>query len=319
MARISAKNIMQKYIGTKALVAVLMTLGDYNLHRGWNIPADEDPAKEGYLVQYEDGYVSWSPKEVFEESYITENGYSLSATSSKPHEQRVIVEAKELFEKAIKLREFIEENPFFNKLDPEEQKRMKLQLVTMKCYYSVLAERILRFDIVEQGIETKESLEDVLNRRNRLDLMTPAELAIHKAIEEVEKVGADVRLTNAIMQLQKAKENVSNFTDNLTGTEGIGTTKTPEVADKEIKESNTAIELTFGQKAVGASFNPSFMPEVDKVKMLFAETIDVMEDNHKKNCEEKSPNWERNVFRTEAYNAAVRASSAIVKYLTWRD
>lgn len=105
----------------------------------------------------------------------------------------------------------------------------------------------------------------------------------------------------------------------LAETDGIGTIKSVEEVDAEIKSLNSAIELTFGQKAVGASFNPSFMPEVDKVKMLFAETIDVMEDNHKKNCEEKLPSWERNVFRTEAYNAAVRASSAIVKYLTWRD
>lgn len=78
-------------------------------------------------------------------------------------------------------------------------------------------------------------------------------------------------------------------------------------------------ELTFGQKAVGASFNPSFMPEVDKVKNLFAETIDTLEANHKKNCEVLGPTWERKVFRTEAYNAVVRASSAVVKYLTWKD
>lgn len=126
MARISAANVMQKYIGTKALLATVMTLGDYNINLGWNIPADEDPQKEGYLVQYEDGYISWSPKEVFEGSYIIETSYLINAKSSKPHEQRVIDEAKDLFDKAIKLRDFIDENPLFKTLPFKEQDRMKL-------------------------------------------------------------------------------------------------------------------------------------------------------------------------------------------------
>lgn len=60
---------MKLYIGTKILKAQPMNLGDYNAHRGWDIPADEDPAKEGYLVQYDNDYQSWSPKEVFEAAY----------------------------------------------------------------------------------------------------------------------------------------------------------------------------------------------------------------------------------------------------------
>jgi hypothetical protein len=56
-----------------------MTRGDYNLYRGWDIPADENPEDEGYLVEYRDGgqpnhaghagYISWSPKDVFRQSY----------------------------------------------------------------------------------------------------------------------------------------------------------------------------------------------------------------------------------------------------------
>lgn len=60
---------MQTYIGTKIIQAEPLTLGAYNERRGWTIPADEDPAREGYFVSYPDGYVSWSPKEVFEEAY----------------------------------------------------------------------------------------------------------------------------------------------------------------------------------------------------------------------------------------------------------
>lgn len=70
---------MKTYIGTKIINAKPMTRGDYNAFRGWTVPADENPADEGYLVEYTDGgkgntdlyagYVSWSPKEQFEGAY----------------------------------------------------------------------------------------------------------------------------------------------------------------------------------------------------------------------------------------------------------
>lgn len=44
---------MKKYIGVKLIEAEPMTNKD----------------KEGYKVVYPDGYVSWSPKEVFEKAY----------------------------------------------------------------------------------------------------------------------------------------------------------------------------------------------------------------------------------------------------------
>lgn len=51
------------------------------------------------------------------------------------------------------------------------------------------------------------------SRRNRLDLMHPSEKAIYTAMQEVEKTGADIRLTNAINLLSEAKDNVSDFLD----------------------------------------------------------------------------------------------------------
>lgn len=70
---------MQQYIGVKLINAKPMTRGDYNAFRGWTVPADENPADDGYLVEYLDGgrgntdlyegYVSWSPKDVFERAY----------------------------------------------------------------------------------------------------------------------------------------------------------------------------------------------------------------------------------------------------------
>ena len=75
---------MEQYIGTKVLRATAMTLGDYNTYRGWAMPDDEDPMAMGYLVEYQDGgktnhpkhagYISWSPKAVFEASYRKTTG-----------------------------------------------------------------------------------------------------------------------------------------------------------------------------------------------------------------------------------------------------
>lgn len=51
-------------------------------------------------------------------------------------------------------------------------------------------------------------------RRNRIDLNKPSELAIRNAIDEVEKLGADVKLTDAVIKLNEALELVSDFIDN---------------------------------------------------------------------------------------------------------
>ena len=58
-----------KYIGVKLISATPMTRGDYNAFKGWTIPPDENPNDEGYLVEYSDNYVSWSPKDTFDEAY----------------------------------------------------------------------------------------------------------------------------------------------------------------------------------------------------------------------------------------------------------
>lgn len=50
-------------------------------------------------------------------------------------------------------------------------------------------------------------------RRNRLDLNTPAEKAIYDAMQEVEKLPSDVKLTEAVTLLAKAKDLVSDFVD----------------------------------------------------------------------------------------------------------
>lgn len=70
---------MQTYIGTKLIRAKPMSRKAYNDLRGWTVPADENPDDEGFLVEYLDGgkanvegfdgYVSWSPLDVFLRAY----------------------------------------------------------------------------------------------------------------------------------------------------------------------------------------------------------------------------------------------------------
>ena len=70
---------MKQYIGTKVIKAKSMNRLEYNIFRGWELPQDENSSDEGYLVEYVDGgkpnteafvgYVSWSPKEQFDNAY----------------------------------------------------------------------------------------------------------------------------------------------------------------------------------------------------------------------------------------------------------
>ena len=61
---------MKKYIGTKQIEAEPMTRGDaWGKHLLREKPSTENFDDEGYHVRYEDGYESWSPKDVFEKAY----------------------------------------------------------------------------------------------------------------------------------------------------------------------------------------------------------------------------------------------------------
>ncbi len=65
----------------------------------------------------------------------------------KPHEERVVTEQAELLEKLNKLREFIDGNPLFQKLDYDEQGRLKIQRFIMEQYSAVLLDRIDNFPV----------------------------------------------------------------------------------------------------------------------------------------------------------------------------
>lgn len=87
---------MKQYIGTKIVKAMPMTMTKAQKMLGREIkPTTVE--EDGYLVEYKDGYMSWSPKSVFEEAY-------------KPAEtflDRLSIEQHELTEKVDKLRKFL--------------------------------------------------------------------------------------------------------------------------------------------------------------------------------------------------------------------
>jgi hypothetical protein len=142
---------MKRYIGNQVIKAKPMTRLAYNQLRGWALPADENGADAGYLVEYTDGgkpnlegyagYVSWSPAEQFEWAYRERpaiDGLQL-------HQQRVVDEKADLEVKAKALSQFIGHNPVFEKLDEEEKELLKLQNDVMFQYYEILAARIAAF------------------------------------------------------------------------------------------------------------------------------------------------------------------------------
>ena len=132
---------MKQYIGTKEVQATPMNRGDYNALRGWQVPENENPADDGYLVVYPngesnvdgfDGYVSWSPKKQFEEAYRV----------SETFKDRLTIEYAQLEERLGKMRVFIQSERFQN-LDEEYRNLFVEQGKAMASYLSILNIRII--------------------------------------------------------------------------------------------------------------------------------------------------------------------------------
>ena len=57
----------QIYIGCKVIKAIPMTSDEFAKLKGKSTDGAENA--HGYKVEYEDGYISWSPKSTFERAY----------------------------------------------------------------------------------------------------------------------------------------------------------------------------------------------------------------------------------------------------------
>lgn len=67
---------MQQYIGVKIVKAEPMTIGRFKERKKDVIPYFGSPDDLGYIVEYEDGYESWCPKNVFEKHNRPTTGMS---------------------------------------------------------------------------------------------------------------------------------------------------------------------------------------------------------------------------------------------------
>ena len=79
--------------------------------------------------------------------------------------------------------------------------------------------------------------------------------------------------------------------------------------------TETARELTFGEKAVGLNFNPGGDEKVNKVKKLYAEIIDLLSDGNLDN----GASGLADRIKGRAINEAMAAQMWAVKAITWKD
>lgn len=83
-----------------------------------------------------------------------------------------------------------------------------------------------------------------------------------------------------------------------------------------MEPSDTQRELSFGEKAVGLTFNPSGDPSVQSVKELYANVIDLCNDIRNDSYD---PGSEKGKLFELAIRAAQDAQMWAVKAITWKD
>jgi len=122
---------MKKYIGTKTVLAMPMAKSEAEKVLNRSL-ADATGGEDGYLVEYEDGYKSWSPKETFEKAY------NLAETSF----DRMLIEAQELAKRTNILSKFVTSPAVEELLSEDEQQDLRVQVMAMAVYRYLLNNRI---------------------------------------------------------------------------------------------------------------------------------------------------------------------------------
>ena len=124
---------MKKYIGTKQVSATpAWRIGGKVYPKDGIVPRSMN-REDGYKVVYEDGYESWSPKDVFEKAYKVADTFL----------DRLIIEQKELAEKLEKLCLFTESPKFTEVVTDAKQRELLLaQKEHMGEYLNILNQRI---------------------------------------------------------------------------------------------------------------------------------------------------------------------------------
>ena len=119
----------ERYVGTKIVLA-------------W---AQEKEGQAGYAVKYDDGYISWSPKDKFEAAYL---GLGHEVEQLQPHAQRVVAERAVLDKNLAGLNKFLEHQATGGLVADISQEHMDLlnkQQDLMTQLSDVLGQRIELF------------------------------------------------------------------------------------------------------------------------------------------------------------------------------
>lgn len=144
---------MKKYTGTKTVKAMPMTMGEaYKrglLKRGV-VPSESETDKPGYLVEYEGGYLSWSPAEPFDKAYRPDETFL----------DRLIIEHDELKQRYDNLEKFLSTDfeTIIKKVGNKQASLLHLQGSYMSNYLTVLETRLA--EILQEKIKTSPTKED---------------------------------------------------------------------------------------------------------------------------------------------------------------
>lgn len=126
---------MKRYLGKKEVMASSMSMGeayDRGLLQSSLKSSRVDKDREGYLVKYDNGYQSWSPKDVFDNSYkIIDTPIDM-----------LYLECDELSDKYNKLVFFLEKEGAKGLVGDVQFGLMEEQRDLMKDYIDILKERI---------------------------------------------------------------------------------------------------------------------------------------------------------------------------------
>lgn len=163
----------QVYLGVKIIVGQPMTRGAYNEYRGWQTPERENAEDEGYLVEYPDsapnhpdhaGYISWSPKSVFDHSHIALGDVS----NFPPFAVRLIGERNQLASNLGKLKTFLEGD--VTHLSERNLDLLNRQVQAQEVLLDILNQRL---DSVDLGVSVSTSVRVELDlaNNNAKDLM----------------------------------------------------------------------------------------------------------------------------------------------------
>ena len=120
-----------QYTGTKTVYAAPLNRTEAAARISRNLKSENSDEEEGYLVQYEDGYQSWSPKSTFEKAYQPSGTFV----------DRMRIELADLHNRIVSLHGFMLSQKY-RELSDVEQSMLVRQFTTMHDYHDALANRL---------------------------------------------------------------------------------------------------------------------------------------------------------------------------------